>query len=135
MNYIIQLNNYVITFLSTLSYQMGCFSTKELTPEEYKKQINAEHERILLIMHYSTTNLSKEQKNTILEVLRNLMKCYFFETVTEDRLRQQVTIHITNYIKANDNVLIDKNKFIIDTTNKLSKYLSMYQLDVMKHDD
>jgi uncharacterized protein YueI len=114
---------------------MGCFSTKELTPEEYKKQINAEHERILLIMHYSTTNLSKEQKNTILEVLRNLMRCYFFETVTEDRLHQQVTIHITNYMKANDNVAIDKNKFIIDTTNKLSKYLSMYQLDVMKHDD
>lgn len=114
---------------------MGCLCTKELTPEEFKKQINAEHEQILSIMYYPINNLSKEQKNTILGMLRNLMKCYFYETVTEDRLRQQVTTHIDNYIKVNNNNVIDKNKFIIDTTNKLSQYLDYYILELMKHDD
>lgn len=113
---------------------MGNIFQKQLTPEEIKENINVAHEMILSVMNYPNDNLNADQRKAVLNVFRFLMRCHFYESATRGRLYQQVTLHIDDWISVNPDKIIDRNKFIIDTTNKLEQYLGYYRLQLMKND-
>lgn len=110
------------------------FATKKITLEEKKEIVNNRHKLILSIMNYPE-KLDSDQKNKVIIVFRSLMKCYFFETTTEDRLYNEITEHINEWHKFNPEKSVDKNKFINDTTNKLNKYLIYYVCELMRNYD
>ncbi len=110
-------------------------SILSLKPEEKLERINMLHKNIELIMKIKSdiNVLSRGDKNNIISTYDYLMKCMFFEQVTENRLLDCLNNHIDEWQKLN-NVTIDKNKYVEEKHSHMKKYLEIYMLKVLSSD-